>query len=181
MRVTIEHREQSGGITGARRTYFVDCTVQFSEEERAIIKARDLYETGFDIHAANPLPSRVAYVGSGLIRSIGRLLILGGVGLGIYVVFAHTSGGDLGYLMFFAGICLEIYGWWRGRQQDKRIEQPEQTITIRRLLSKPRFTVHAYDPASAKVIEHDIRSNLEGLKQTIQVSAELKPTQSFEL
>src|SRR3990167_6153266 len=31
MRVTIEHREEAGGVAGQRRDYFVDCAVAFSE------------------------------------------------------------------------------------------------------------------------------------------------------
>jgi hypothetical protein len=38
MRVTIEHREESAGILGSTKHHFVDCSVEFSEEEKAIIK-----------------------------------------------------------------------------------------------------------------------------------------------
>ena len=41
MRVTMEHREESG-IVFDEKNYYVDTTVVFSEEERAIIKARGL-------------------------------------------------------------------------------------------------------------------------------------------
>jgi len=42
MRVTIEHRKQAVGLTGKNRRYFVDCTVDLSQEERAIVENRGL-------------------------------------------------------------------------------------------------------------------------------------------
>ena len=47
MRVTIEHREQASGVTGKHKDCYVDCKVEFNEEERAIVKARDLWTEGF--------------------------------------------------------------------------------------------------------------------------------------
>ncbi len=128
MRVIIEYREEAAGVSRTKRNYYVDCIVQFSEEERAIIKARHLYDHDFTIDAAEPLPSKTAYVGSGVLRAIGRFLILGAIGLGLYSGFAKTSGEGLSVFMLFLGIGLEIYGWLAGRKQDKRLENYEQRI-----------------------------------------------------
>ena len=38
MRVTIEHRESVSGIRAAHKDCYIDCQVEFSEEEKAIIK-----------------------------------------------------------------------------------------------------------------------------------------------
>ncbi len=181
MRVTIDHREEAGGISGARRRYYVDCTVQFSEEERAVIKARDLYNHLIRIDAATPPPSKAAYVGTGFIRVAGRLLIVGGVVLGFADAFARFGAEGLSFLMVLVGIGLEIYGWRRGRKQDKRIEQIGQEITLRQLISNPRFTVYATDPANAKQIEEEIRAALVTIKQAITHSTELGTRQSFEI
>lgn len=181
MRVTINHREQAAGATGTKRNYFVDCAVAFSEEEKAIIKARGLNGHNFSIRASTPLPSEVAFAGSGILRAVGLFLIIGAVILGLYSGFAKTSGEGLSVLMLFLGVGLQIYGWIKGRRQDKRIENDEQKITISDLLSKGRFSVHALDPSHAKAIEDEIRSQLSYTKQLIQDSAELKSTQTFEL
>ena len=46
-----------------------------------------------------------------------------------------------------------IWGWIRTRKEDKRFETTEQHITVKQLLNKPTFTVHAWNPAAAKGIE----------------------------
>ena len=61
MRVTIEHREQTAGVIGSKKDCYVDCTVEFSEEERAIIKERDLYREGFTVRTSTPVPSSTAF------------------------------------------------------------------------------------------------------------------------
>jgi hypothetical protein len=181
MRVTIEHREEAGGISGQRRSYFVDCIVEFSEEERAIIKARGLYDHNFTMRASTPLPSQAAFVGTGLLRPIGGLMTIAGPIIGIVGGLTKSGGEGLGYLLLFGGIGLLIYGRSRQRRQDKRLDEPEQRVTVRQLLSRSRFTVNAFDPAHAKAIEDDIRAELVALKDTIRGSAELQSRQTFEL
>ena len=60
MRVTIEHRETTTGMTGNHKDCYIDCQVEFSEEEKAIIKARDLYRQGFTVRTSTPLPTKRA-------------------------------------------------------------------------------------------------------------------------
>ena len=180
MRVTIENREEKTGVTGNARKYYVDCTVEFSEEEKAIIKARDLSAHSFEIGAAEAFPSHVAYVGSGVLYTAGILLVLVGFFGSIYVMFAQLRTTFFGYC-FFGGIGLAIYSWLQGRKQDKRIQNPDQTVRIRDLLTKGRFTVNAINPAYLKAIEDDIRSHLLTTKALIQESAEITTKQTFEL
>lgn len=66
MRVTIEHRETTTGITGNHKDCYIDCRVQFSEEEKAIIKARDLYRQGITVRTSTPLPTKGALYGAEL-------------------------------------------------------------------------------------------------------------------
>jgi hypothetical protein len=181
VRVTIGHREEAGGITGQRRTYFVDCTVEFSEEERAIIRARDLYGHDIVVRAATPLPSQAAFIGTGFMRSVGWLLLIGGPIVGIVSGFAHTAGETPGFLMFFGGIALVIFGRRRANRQETRLMQPEQSVRVRDLLSNVHFTVHAIDPAYAKAVDADIRAKLVELKDLIRGSAELQSARTFEL
>jgi len=180
MHVAIEHREDAGGVTGARRRYFIDCTVRFSEEERAIIKARDLYRHDIVVRPDTLLPSQAASVGTAFMRSGGCLLAIVAVVLGFVSAFTH-SGEGLSYLLLAGGIGLVIYSWRRGRRQDKRLETPEQVIKLSQLLSDPRFTVHAFDPAHAKSVEEEIRAQLVALKGLLTGSAELRSKQTFEL
>ena len=173
MRVTIEHREQAQGVVSNRKECYVDCKVEFSEEERAIIKERDLYREGFTVRTSTPLPTKAEFLSTGVMRFIGRILMIAGVILGI-------AGTNFGFL-FFVGAGLEIYGFVRTRREDQRFENDEQTITIKQLLSNPSFTVHAWNAGLAKTIEEEIREHLVALKGLIQSSAQLQPRQTFEL
>lgn len=173
MRVTIEHREQAEGVIGNRKECYVDCKVEFSEEERAIIRERDLYREGFTVRTSTPLPTKTEFFSTNIMRVIGRILIIAGIILGI-------AGTNFGFL-FFVGVGLEIYGWLRVRREDKRFESDEQTITIKQLLSNPTFTVHAWNAGLAKTIEEEIRQHLIALKNLIQSSAQLQAKQTFEL
>jgi hypothetical protein len=175
MRVTIEHRETTAGVLGNHKDCYVDCSVAFSEEERAIIKTRDLSGEAFTIRASTPLPSKTQFFSTNAMRMIGRIMMVAGVIWGI------AGGGTPTGLLFFVGAGLEIYGWIRTRTEDKRFSSDEQQITIKQLLNKPTFTVHAWNAAGAKVIEEEIRENLIGIKNLIQNSAELKAKQTFEL
>ncbi len=175
MRVTIEHREVVSGALSNHKDCYVDCTVQFSEEERAIVKERDLYSEGFSVRASTPLPSTGSTVGTGLMRGFGPLMIVVGF------IWGLAGGGTGAGLLCFAGIGFIVFGWFRSRKEDKRFESSNQYVTIKQLLNKPTFTVHAWNPAAAKGIEDDIRQNLVGLKNLMQNSAQLQAKQTFEL
>ena len=175
MRVTIEHREAMSGALGNRKESYVDCTVHFSEEESAIIKERDLYREGFVVRTSTPLPSQGSVLGTGLMRGFGPLMIVGGF------IWGVLGGGTAAGLILFTGIGFVIYGWLRSRKEDKRFETDEQQVTVKQLLNKPTFTVHAWNPAAAKGIEEKIREHLASLKAVIQNSADIKAKQTFEI
>lgn len=175
MRVTIEHREQAAGVLKNHRESYIDCRVEFSEEEKAIIKARDLYRNGFSAWAATPLAGKPAVIGTGLLRILAPLLAI------IGLIWGFAGGGNLAGLLLFAGIGLFLYGWIAGRKQDKRAGNDEQQITIKRLLGNPSFTVYAFDPAAAKGYELQLREHLQNLKDLLINSAQIQGKQSFEL
>lgn len=175
MRVTIEHREATSGVMQNRKESYIDCTVQFSEEERAIVQARDLYREGFIVRTSTPLPSQGSVLGTGLMRGLGPFMIVGGF------IWGLAGGGNLAGVVLFAGIGFIIYGWLRSRKEDKRFESDEQHITVRQLLNDPSFTVHAWNPAAAMQLDEEIRGDLAALKNVIQNSAQIQAKQTFEL
>jgi hypothetical protein len=71
MRVTIEHRESVSGVLAAHKDCYIDCEVLLSEEEKAIIKHRQLYDHGFTVRTSTPLPKKSSLLGTGLMRSVG--------------------------------------------------------------------------------------------------------------
>jgi hypothetical protein len=181
MRVTIEHREATSGVLGNHKDCYVDCTVNFSEEERAIIQTRDLYREGFIVRTSTPLPTKTQFFSTSIMRVVGRFMIVGGFIYGMVVEGLAHANTNFGAPILFIGIGLEIWGWMRTRKEDKRFETDEQEITVKKLLNTPTFTVHAWNPAAAKGIEDDILEDLVSLKNVIQNSAQIQAKQTFEL
>jgi hypothetical protein len=180
MRVTIEHREATTGVLNNHKDCFVDCSVNFTEEERAIVRERDLYGEGFNIRTSTPLPTKTAFFGTNIMRLVGRFMMIGGVIYGLIESFSHAQT-NIGGPVFFIGMGLEIWGWVRTRKEDKRFQEDEQRVTVKQLLNKPTFTVHAWNAGYAKTIETDIREHLVALKSLIKDSAEIQAKQTFEL
>ena len=180
MRVTIEHREETKGLTGSRKDCYVDCRVEFSEEERAIVRARDLYRDGFTIRTSTPIPTKSSFLSTIIMRLAGPLMIVGGIIYSIVESVGHSNTNMGGPIAVF-GVIIFIVGWVRGRREDKRFENNEQTITIKQLLNHPTFTVHAWNPGLAKGFEDEIRDHLASLKNLISSSAQLQAKQTFEL
>jgi hypothetical protein len=181
MRVTIEHREQTTGLVQNHKQSYIDCMVQFSEEERAIIRARDLYREGIIVRTSTPLPSGGSILGTGLMRGLGPLMIVGGLLYGMIVEGLAHAPTNFGAPVLFLGIGLTVFGFFRSRKEDKRFESDEQHITVKQLLDKPTFTVHAWNPAAAKGLDEDVRGQLAALKNVIQNSAQIQVKQTFEL
>jgi len=183
MRVTIEHREESSGLTGRHKECYIDCRVEFSEEERAIIKARNLYRAGVTLDASTPLPSNASIVSTGLMRYVAPFMIVGGFLYGLIGEGIARAQTNIAGPMIFLGIAFFIVGWVRSRKIGKRLADSgaEQTITIKQLLGNPKFTVYAWTPATAKGLEHEIREKLVTLKNIIVNSAELEHAHTFDL
>jgi hypothetical protein len=173
MRVTIEHREESAGLSGNKRHYFVHCSVEFSQEELAIIKARSLYEHHFTVDGAEPPRTEGHAVGAGFLKGIAPLCIVGGF------IFGLFGGGVLAGFILFGGIASWIIGFFMDQRPPG--EAQLQNVTIRRLVSNPKFTMFATDPAYAKALEDKLRQDLANLKGLITESAEVRVTQTFEL
>jgi hypothetical protein len=175
VRVTVEHREKTSGLLQNRKEYYVDCRVEFSEEERSIIKERNLYRNGFPIRTSTPVPGQASILGTMIMRLVSPLMIVGGI------IYGIAGGGGLSGLLVLGGIGLFIAGWIREHRQDRRLATDEQFVTINQLLDNPTFTVYAGNPAAARGFEEDVRENVTDLKQLIKNSAELRNKQTFEL
>jgi hypothetical protein len=116
-----------------------------------------------------------------LLNVVAKLSVVAGIVLSIVASFKGGLFGVLAFLCFFGGAGFWIYSAFVIHRQDKRLEDPSQTIKIRRLLNSGRFTVHATSPSDADSVEHAIRGNLAQMKQLIANSAEIRAKQTFEL
>ena len=187
MRVTIDHRQQTTGL-GGTQSQFVACTVQFSEEEKAIIKVRGLADHLIVLDPPRPPPSYREYMTAGILVAFSPLFGLIGFWTVVYGVMNLVfSGGQsgVGYLVI-GGLLLVFapFAWAIGflmdRAMNHRFTNPKQFVTIREMLLRP-FTIHSPDPAYSDVVVDQIRERLTVLKAIISGSAEMREKQTYEL
>lgn len=180
MRVTIEHREVSAGIMGNKRNHFIDCNVEFSEEEKAIIKRRNLGDLSLKVESDVPSGSGfdAEGIGSGLIQTITRLCVVGGV-ISIFASPFVKVPETLPFYLFLIALGLFIFRKKAERRSDA--SNNTRVITVRDLLKNSRFTIYGVNPAVAKGMELDLREQLTHAKNVIAASAEVPTKSTFEL
>ena len=181
MRVTIQHR-QADGLLPNKKLHYVDCTVLFSEEEKAIIAERGLGRHYIVTDSEVPPPPGSQRTLSTLLKALSPLLFLGGcvAGLGM-TIGGNGHGGDFvtgtswfaALAMFLAGVAL--------KRHVRVAQQPQQTITLARLLTNPSFSAYALDNARAKVLDEELRTTLGRLKDGLLVNRDIKEAETFEL
>jgi len=172
VRVTIEHREEAAGFSGQKRNYFVDCTVDLSEEEKAIISARGLQKHFITVPPAEPPRTAGAFMGAGALRGFGPIIAVAGF------IFGLFGGGVLAGLMLFGGLGMVAWGFM---SDTKDKFYGDQTITLGRLVTHPNIRVWSPNPANAKSTDQSIREQLANLKENLKESAAIPAKQTFEL
>src|SRR3984893_19085909 len=187
MRVTISHRQRTTGL-GGTQSQFVDCTVQFSEEEKAIIKVRGLSDHLIVLDNPRPPPSYREYMTAGILLAFSPLFGLIGFWTLVYAViniFLSGSASATSYALI-GGVLIVFspFAWairfLLDRAMNHRFTHPKQFVTIREMLFRP-FTVHSPDPAYSNLIVEQIKERLAVLKAIITGSAELREKESHEL
>ena len=180
MRVTISHREETVGIGGLKRNYFVDCEVLFSEEEQAIIRNRGLGDNFISTESAIPTGSGIAdYTAPNTAMRVGsRLCVIAGIIAIVASIFAPAAGG-LAFLFF--AIAFGLFVFRKMGEKKSEVSYSEQKITAGRLLQNPRFTVYAPNPALARSYDDAIRDQLTTLKNLMVASADIRAKETFEL
>lgn len=181
MHVTITTREESG-IVPYKKSYFVDCTVYFSEEEKAIIRARGLGQHFFVVGSETSPPPGSFRTLSVVLQLLSPLVLLGGCVTGLGMTIAGNSRGGDGVSGFcvLAAVTMYLAGFAL-RRYIRAADQPQQQITLTRLLAAPRFSVYAFDNATAKTIDADLRDTLMNVKDGLVVNARVAQPESFEL
>jgi hypothetical protein len=172
MRVTMEHREESGIVPGDK-SYYVDTTVVFSEEERAIIEARGLGGQTAASGYHSKVPSDLALEFPTYLRAFGPLA------LALSVMIGFFEGAELGGVLFLAAAIGWAYGYIAPILHARAIK--EYVIEVRHLISDPEFAFYAETPAHAKALASRISSQLAELKTLITESRDLAPETTFEL
>jgi hypothetical protein len=179
MRVVTEHRQQVTGL-GSKISQFVECTVQFSEEEKAIIKKRGLGDHIIVLDPPTPPPTYREYMTAGILQGFAPFFAIIGLGLLISSIFNRGQFAELGWLLLLGSPIGWAVGFLMDRSMDIRFTHPKQHVSIRSMLAGP-FTVHSPDPAHSDLVVDQIRERLTFLKLVISGSAEARQRQTYEL
>ena len=172
MRVTMEHREESG-IVFDEKNYYVDTTVVFSEEERAIVQARGLGGQKAASGYRSKPPSDAALVTAEYLRAFGP----GALALSALIGF--FGSGPLGAFLFLAAAAGWAYGYIAPIQYAQA--NKEHVVEVRHIIANQTFAFYAETPAHAKGLADRLAAQLAELKHIITESAELGAKNTFEL
>jgi hypothetical protein len=181
VQVTLRHRQEDGLLPN-KKLHYLDCTVLFSEEEKAIIEARGLGQHYIVTDSEVPPPSAAHRPLATALKALSPLVFLGGCvsGFGIMVANNGHGGEAVACISFFAALGM-LLGGIALKRHVRVAEQPQQTITLSRMLSNPSFSAYAFDNARAKVLDLELRETLARLKEGLLVNRDIKALETFEL
>lgn len=157
--------------------YYVNCDVQFSEEEKAIIRARTLGEHTLDFQsgflnlppeASTSTPPWLMDYGPRILGLFAVIALFGTIG-GVSPVFC--------VLFVIGAIALRIM---RGQFVTAVGKMEKSELKIKEILVKP-FTLCSMSSLAIPNMEREIQEKLTILKDMLSVSAEPATAKSFEL
>ena len=184
MKLSTEYREESVGTLKGTKDHYLVCHVEFSEEERAIVQERGLYDLSVTVPTDKSLPTRTTAVGFRLAKVAGMILTPLGLlfSCAQFVSPAKMEGaGGTPLLMLIIGVGLFTFGKYREMQALKVEANPDQMLTIAGLITNSDFLVHAYTPSQAREYEEAVRGAFGDLVQTIRASAPVSEKNTYEL
>ena len=175
MKLTVAYRDKSvGGFSGAKH-HFVAFHTELSTEERAIIQERGLYEHFVSVPSDTPPPTKGGDSLAFIMRLIGIILIP----TGLVVSMVGSSG--LAFIMIVGGIALFAIGKTKDVKANKRVSNPEQKISFRRMLTNPDFVVYAPNLLEAQGSEAEVRESLSVAAKSLRQSGTVPSQTSYEL
>jgi hypothetical protein len=177
MQFTTEYRERAN-LNGSKLHYII-CKVEFSNEERAIIAERGMYDIGISAPPAEPLPSTFSDYKSGCLKLFGFL-----IPIGLLIVLTSYVAPDFrsatpGVVLIVIGTVLCAMGWMREKQTWGAAGV--RYITIRKLLSDPFFQIYAPTLERVKNEETGVREQLQKLAAELRSSRAVPEQTSYEL
>jgi hypothetical protein len=183
MQLTINYRPQEAGVSGSKNHY-LDCHVDFTREDRAVIDERGLYDLSASLPPATPLPTRSGDFLSMAMRIGGIILApLGLLSSCVQVVkpAAMAGAGIWPAFMLIAGVALFTIGKLRDIQAQRREVDPVQRLTLRRLLTQSDFVVYADDLLEAQQCEEEVRQSLASLAERLRTNTAVPNQTTYEL
>jgi len=164
VKLTVAYRDKpAGGFSGTKH-HFVAFHTELSNEERAIIQERGLYDHYVSVPSDTPPPTRSGDTLAFIMRLIGIILFP----LGVLFMLVGTlkpgagaaSSANTGWTMIIIGVVLFTIGKIKDIRANKRVANPEQKLTFRRMLTTPDFIVYANSLQEAQSLEADVRESL---------------------
>lgn len=160
MRATITQREKDGGVFGQRREYYVDCDIELTDAERALIGANPdtllahLISPGSDTTFSEYRYSPRTYAqGAPLLVAIAFFLAI--------PALLHPTLAENRSSLF---LLLSAIGYWIYTIYDDHEGFPASAeISVGSVLDQPRFSLYARDAEIANTVAADIRKRLDDL------------------
>ena len=125
--------------------------------------------------------------GGSFLASFARIAGYILVPFGLIVLFDATfvpresGSAPLAWILIIGGVALFVWGKIIHRRSDKYVTNPEQRLTVKRLLQNPDFVVYVRSPADAKLFETDVRQTLADTASLIRESGTVPSQTSYEL
>ena len=177
MRASIEHKGHYGFL-GFNPQFILHLDIQFSNEERAIIRARALQDYVFDLSPGFIAGSEGGHSPEALTAfAIGGFwLFVGGV-LVSFLAAVASGFGVLALLMLFGGPVLFWYAFVAKRRAEGGALKE---VTVGYLVENSAIAVRAFNPAQASTLDENIRKRLANLKHFLTATHGLAAPRDFE-
>ena len=178
MRAFIEHRgHYRFFIFNPKFTLYL--RLEFSNEERAIVRTRALQNYGFDLSPGFLGSSESQYSGPALQAMEAGGLALFGIGfICIFVAAGVSAFGPVALTCLIAGVLL----FWHAQKAKRREKSAYlKELTLGYLLDNPSLSIQTVDPAQAPHLEENIRLRLTKLKYFLGQMHRLATERVFEM
>jgi hypothetical protein len=161
MRVTIDHREAISAF--GRKQFFVDCTVQFSEAERAVIRNRQLGDHNIAVDHDIPwFRSIRGYIAVLIVLRLTFILSL--VAILPTLVIPSLLGMSGGWWIIVAMVCGASYFYRKHLERQFKKSAEKRHISLSQMMKRSKFTVYAPDAYLASEAEKSILTQISDLK-----------------
>jgi hypothetical protein len=161
MRVTIDHREALSVF--GRKHFFVDCTVLFSEAERAVIRNRQLGDHNIAVDHDIPwFRSMNGYIAALVVLRL--TFFVTAVGLVPALAIIPMLGLNSGWWVLMAMACFGSYFYRKYLERQFKKSAEKRHISLSDMLKHKTFTVYAPDAYLAGEAEKSILAQINDLK-----------------
>ena len=161
MRVTIDHREALSVF--GRKHFFVDCTVLFSEAERAIIKNRQLGDHAIVVDGDTPVFRSIAAYKIRIV-ALTFVFLLSAVCIIPALVVIPMLELNSGWWLLLVMLCGGTWGYRRYLEKQYKKSNEERHVSLSQMLKNSKFTVYAPDAYLAGEAEKSIVGQINELK-----------------